>query len=202
MLNAGGISHCLETVEGLIELEHTRYLGARKEGLYFGPYGQEQLSEGIEIHISEKLLATGIGPEWFTESWDFGNGCTRSNISANYQTQDVVIDRGLTEEEILARGEILDRSTSRLQRIHRWSKSWDDYEARWIGGQCPHYNHVVHLTWLLTKDMHLAGYGYNRTRAIIEEGAIPVNLHEYDQEPGRHFSTIRPYVHNGGRVSP
>ena len=77
-----------------------------------------------------------------------------------------------------------------MERKHISHESWKEYEARWTPGSCPQENHQVFLTWLVTKH-RLPGFVYERVRAMIEQGAEPIDRNAFDDEPGKHFPTTR-----------
>lgn len=122
-------------------------------------------------HMSALCLRDGITWDWFTEHWGFGNGVTVHKTTAEYRKHIVILEDnslGVVAE---------DRSK---------------YEARWLPGTCPQESHVVHLTWCVFQH-ELPAFAYERLRAVIEDGAPPLDaaLYENESEPGKFQSATR-----------
>lgn len=145
-----------------------------------------------ECKISDACLRDGITWDWFPEKWSFGNGITIHKTLASPEFKTVVHGTDLSLEEFLAMFGPTRLGELELERNHIRTEGWEKYEARWLPGTCPQENHVVHLTWLVTKHP-LSDLAYERIKDIIEGAAEPGHLEQYSQEEGRHFSVSRRY---------
>ena len=188
-LNAGGLSHCIQVVEELGALEVDKLIQYRKDGVFMA--GTNDFLYPVEYRISERLLAEGITWGWFHHfDWHFGNGVTIHGTYASPEYKSVVQGTDLSMDEFLAMSEgPVPFSELMMERKQVGVKSWQKYEARWTPGTCPDQNHVVHLTWGVTKEP-LAETAYTRLQAIVEEQARPDSLDDYNDH---HFSTIRKF---------
>lgn len=162
-LHAGGIRLLCE-VENIGLLEEDPAIQYTRENA--GEFG---------YRMSDLCERDGIGWGWFPENTAFGNGVTVHKTTAEYRDDRVIHyhdDGTVTWER-----EVEDRS---------------EYEARWAKGKCPQESHVVHLTWLVFKH-ELPAFAYERLRAVIEDGATPVEpeIYENANEPGKYKSEPR-----------
>jgi len=189
-LHAGGLQYCIETVEELAILEHDPLIQVRKGGVFINE--TDELLYPVEYRISDRCLEDGITWDWFHDYAAFGNGITTHKSLASPEYRVVVHGTELTLDEFLAARGAVPLSDLALESKHIRHESWEKYEARWLPGTCPQENHVVHLTWLVTTHK-LPEFAYERIRDIIERGAVPLDLAQYSQEPGKHFSTSRRY---------
>lgn len=114
------------------------------------------------VIISDRCKADGIDWPWFLERAAFGNGVTIHGTEARYSDNEVAHDLFGPE-------------------------GWAEYEKRWTPGTCPQEDHVVHLTWLITRTP-LPSAVYERVRELIEEGAPAEPRGAYED---KHFSEIR-----------
>ena len=189
-LHAGGLQHCIETVEMLGELEHDPAVQYRKEGV-FASNSNEELYP-LEVVMSPMLERDGITWDWFPENWSFGNGVTVHKTSASPEFKTVVHGTELNLEEFLAQNGTTRLAELELERMHIKHEGWEKYEARWLPGTCPQESHIVHLTWLTTA-YKLPEFVYERIRSLIEDGAKPEQAEIYIQpeEPGKYLSTPR-----------
>jgi hypothetical protein len=133
-------------------------------------YTRENAGE-YGYYLSALCERDGIGWDWFLENWTFGNGVTVHKTTAEYRKRIVILEtntRGMVVE---------DRSA---------------YEARWMPGTCPQESHDVHLTWCVFRH-ELPGFAYERLRAVIEDGAAPLepDIYEDANEPGKFKSATR-----------
>lgn len=180
VLNAGGIQRVFETEE-LGVLEHSPSVQVTKE-------------TAGQVWISPTLLRLGITWRWWPKGFTFGNGVLRFKDQANYEMKTVVSGTDLTQDEYLRlHGPTrLDRLT--LERAHVRHEGWQAYEARWEPGRCPQESHEVHTTGVITK-YPLSTAALTRLRAVVEEGAPPdyPEALETPEEPGRYWSTLRPF---------
>jgi hypothetical protein len=191
-LHAGGLQHCIETVENLAILEHDPVIQYRKEGVFAS--GSEEMLYPIEYRMSEMCLWDGITWDWFPENWGFGNGVTVHKTTASPDYKTVVHGTDLDLNEFLGEYGTTKLSDLELERLHIRHEGWAKYEARWLPGTCPQENHAVHLTWLITTH-NLPNFIYDRIRALIEEGVEPeqAGLYVQPDEPGKYLSTFRPF---------
>ena len=188
-LHAGGLQYCVEEVEELAILDHDPVVQLRKEGVFLvTPNGEEEAGE-LHIVMSPVLLRDGITFDWFPEKWTFGNGVTISKTIANLEYETVVHGTYLTLDEFLAASGASRLGDIELERRHIQHEGWKEYEARWLPGTCPQENHQVCLTLLISTHA-IPDHAYQRIRYLVENGAEPRNLHEYDDH---HFSVIREY---------
>ena len=189
-LHAGGLQYCIETVEMLGELEHDPAVQYRKEGV-FATNTDEELYP-LEVVMSPMLERDGITWDWFPENWSFGNGATISKTSASPDYKTVVHGTELNLDEFLTEHGTTRLAELELERMHVRHEGWEEYEARWLPGTCPMENHVVHITSLVTTHK-LPDFAYERIRALIEDGAMPVQAEIYihPEEPGKYLSTPR-----------
>jgi hypothetical protein len=198
-LNAGGLNHCIETVEELALLEHDPAVQYRKEGV-FVPGKADELLYPIEYRMSDLCLRDGITWDWFPEDWAFGNGITVHKTYAGPEYKTVVHGTDLDLDEFLAQRGTTRLADLELERMHVRHEGWEKYEARWLPGTCPQENHIVHLTWLATTHC-LPEFAYNRVADLIEGRAEPKDLHRYSTEPGKHLSKVRRYDGKPARSS-
>lgn len=192
ILHAGGLSKCIEQDEGLAVLEHGP-IRCGIDGVYLRTeVGEERIAD-LSLHLSERLLQSGITRRWFSRGWSFGNGVTCHKTHARYETKDVEYESRRTWDELLASGNIVDGSELRWERVHRKTEGWKLYEERWEPGTCPQFSHYVHLTWMVVQH-ELGGYGYNRIRDLAECNAEPnlgMGAYMGRNEPGKYLSTVR-----------
>ena len=189
-IHAGGLQHCIETVEELAILEHDPAVQYRKEGVFAA--GSDELLYPIEYRVSDLCQQDGITWDWFPENWSFGNGITIHKTSASPEYKSVVHGTELDLNEFLAENGTTQLAELELERMHIRHESWQKYQARWLPGTCPQENHVVHLTWLIT--IHkLPGFIYDRIKNLIEAGAELKDLDRYSTVLGHHFSEARKY---------
>jgi hypothetical protein len=189
-LHAGGLQHCIETVEELGELEHDSAVQYRKEGVFAA--GSDEELYPLEVVMSPMLERDGITWDWFSEGWAFGNGVTLHKTLASPEFKTVVHGTELNLEEFLAENGATKMAELELERMHIKHEGWEEYEARWLPGTCPQESHIVHLTWLITTHK-LPEFAYERIRSLIEDGAKPKQADIYIQpeEPGKYLSTPR-----------
>lgn len=190
-LHAGGLQYCVEEVEKLGLLEHSPSAHCRKEGVFSGDHKEAEWLYDVEYHVSDQLLSEGITWDWFPDNWAFGNGVTTHKTHASLEFKTVVHGTDLTLDEFLARYGTTRLAELELERLHVRHEGWEKYEARWLPGTCPQFNHIVHLTWLVTTH-RLPPFAYERIRELIEDPTSqPKDLHRYSQEKGHHFSALR-----------
>ena len=189
-LHAGGLQHCIETVEELGELEHDSAVQYRKEGVFAA--GSDEELYPLEVVMSPMLERDGITWDWFSEGWAFGNGVTLHKTLASPEFKTVVHGTELNLEEFLAENGATKMAELELERMHIKHEGWEEYETRWLPGTCPQESHIVHLTWLITTHK-LPEFAYERIRSLIEDGAKPKQADIYIQpeEPGKYLSTPR-----------
>ena len=185
-LNAGGLQHCVEDVEGLALPEHDSAIQYTKEGIAVLGKGKEIIGP-VEYRISPALEATGITWDWFPENWAFGNGVTVHKTTAMREKALVDHGTGRSLPDLLATGEPVEMSKLILRLAPRRTEGWEKYESRWKPGTCPQESHVVHLTWLVTKHA-IPAFAYARIRDIVEGEAVLKNRDSYE---ARHFSSAR-----------
>jgi hypothetical protein len=189
-LHAGGLQHCIETVEELAILEHDPAVQYRKEGVFAS--GSDEMLYPVEFQMSDLCLRDGITWDWFQTGWEFGNCITVHKTHASPEYKTVVHGTDINLNEFLAQHGTTRLADLELERLHIQHEGWKDYEDRWLPGTCPYETHVVHLTWMATTHK-LPGFAYERIRSLIEDGAEPKDLHRYNTEAGKHFSAIRRY---------
>ena len=192
ILHAGGLQRCIEEVEELAVLEHDAMLRCNLDGVFIRTLtGEERIADPV-LHLSDRLLQSGITENWFTEGWAFGNGVTCHKTKAKYETKLVAHEVGCTLEQVIQQQGFLDFSMLKLYQVHDRTEGWEVYERRWRAGTCPLFTHFVHLTWLSAKH-EIRGYGYQRILELIEEGAAPKYPEAYASpgEPGKFFSRVR-----------
>ena len=189
-LHAGGLQHCIETVEELGLLEHDEAIQYRKEGVFAA--GSDEELYPLEVVLSPMLERDGITWDWFSEGWAFGNGVTVHKTSASPEFKTVVHGTELDLNEFLAQNGTTRLAELQLERMHIKHEGWQEYEARWLPGTCPQESHIVHLTWMITTHK-LPEFAYQRIQALIEGGAEPEQAEIYVQpeEPGKYLSTPR-----------
>jgi hypothetical protein len=187
-INAGGLEHCVETVENLAELEHDPAVQYRRDGVFAA--GSDELLYPVEYRISDLCLRDGITWDWFPSNFSFGNGVTVHKTSASPEYKTVVHGTGLNLDEFLAEHGTTKLAQLSLERMHVKHEGWQEYETRWMPGTCPMESHVVRLTWLVTTH-RVPEFAYERIRGLIEGGAEPENLDQYSAEAGKHFSVSR-----------
>jgi hypothetical protein len=182
---SGGLVHLIQDVEQLGILEFTRdpAVQYRKEGMFIG---EERVGD-VEVHMSELCLRDGIDWDWFPAGWCFGNGVAISKTTALYETKTIIHESGLSLDELLTSGVVVDMSTVKLQRVHNRTEGWKQWEARWIPGTCPQESVTIILTSVMVVD-RLPPFAYDRLRAVIENRAEPKDLHLYED---KHFTEIR-----------
>ena len=190
--HAGGLQHCIETVEMLGEFEHDPAVQYRKEGVFAA--GSDEELYPVEVVMSDLCLQDGITWDWFPENWSFGNGVTVHKTSASPDYKTVVHGTELDLNEFLTEYGTTRLAELELERMHIRHEGWTEYEARWLPGTCPMESHVVHLTWLITTH-NLPDFAYERIRSLIEDGAEPEQAEIYicPDEPGKYLSTPRPF---------
>ena len=193
-LHAGGLQHCIETVEELGLLEHDVAIQYRKEGVFAA--GSDEELYPLEVVLSPTLERDGITWDWFPEKWAFGNGVTVHKTSASPEYKMVVHGTELNLEEFLVKHGTTKLAELELERKHIKHEGWAAYEARWLPGTCPQESHIVHLTWLITTHK-LPAFAYDRIRDLIEGNAQPKQAEIYvcPEEPGKYLST--PRIWNG-----
>ena len=164
--NAGGLQYCIEENENLCVIEHDPAIQYRREGKFFVTKDGEEFIGEVEAVVSSSLIDEGITWDWFPPDFTFGNGVTIHKTTNEYHDSIVfhIQDGQLKWTQVIE-----DRST---------------YEARWAPDTCPKESHVVHLTWIVTTHL-LPYFAYERIRALIENGAQPVDPELYEQEPGQ-----------------
>ena len=189
-LHAGGLQHCIETVEELGLLEHDEAIQYRKEGVFAADSDEELYP--LEVVLSPMLERDGITWDWFSENWAFGNGVTVHKTSASPEFKTVVHGTELDLNEFLAQNGTTRLAELQLERMHVRHEGWEEYEARWLPGTCPQESHIVHLTWLITTHK-LPEFAYQRIQALIEGGAEPeqADIYVQPEEPGKYLSTPR-----------
>ncbi len=190
-LNAGGLQHCVAQVEELGLLEHDPAIQYRKEGV-FVPGEHEELLYPVEHRMSDLCLRDGITWAWFPPNWAFGNGVTCHKTTADYEMKTVVHGTEDSLDEYLRHVGPSRLGDLVLEQKHIRTEGWAEYERRWLPGTCPQENHIVHLTWLVTKH-GLPPFAYEAIRQLIEAPSQPVNASDY--EP-RHFSEVRKWNKN------
>ena len=189
-LNADGLQHAVETVEELAILEHDPTIQYRKEGVFIKAGEAEEKLQDVEYRMSDLCLRDGITWDWFGENWSFGNGVTVHKTLASPTLKVVVHGTDMSLEELLhTRNTELALAHIALEERQISTEGWEAYEKRWLPGTCPQENHVVHLTWLVSK-YPLPKFAYERLRALIEDGAEPEGRASYED---RHFSATRVY---------
>jgi len=190
-LNASGLQYCIEEIEMLGELEHDPAVQYRKEGVFAS--NSKEMLYPVEYRMSDLCLRDGITWDWFRENWPFGNGITSHSTSACPEYKTVVRGTDLSLDEFLAEYGTTRLAELELEQMHIRHEGWEKYEARWLPGTCPQENHVVHLTWIVTTHK-LPDFAYERIRALIEDGAEPLQSEIYirPEEPGKYLSTRRP----------
>jgi hypothetical protein len=188
--HAGGLQHCIETVEMLGEFEHDPAVQYRKEGVFAA--GSDEELYPVEVVMSDLCLQDGITWDWFPENWSFGNGVTVHKTSASPDYKTVVHGTELDLNEFLTEYGTTRLAELELERMHIRHEGWTEYEARWLPGTCPMESHVVHLTWLVTTH-RLPDFAYERIRSLVEDGATPEQADIYirPDEPGKYLSTPR-----------
>ena len=190
-LNAGGVEYAIETVEDLAVLEHGPTVQYRKEGEFAVGGEQAEWVAPITYRISDQCIGAGITWDWFPEDHSFGNGVSVSKTSALVQHESVIVGTDLDLERYLR-----ERGPTRLNDLAMESRlvrheGRKRYEARWLPGTCPDFNHVVHLTWVVAQ-YRWPEHIYERVRQIVEDPAVVLSEPErYD--PERHISAIRPW---------
>ena len=191
-LHAGGLQHCIETVEELGELEHDPAVQYRKKGVFAA--GTDEELYPVEVVLSPMLERDGITWDWFSENWSFGNGVTVHKTSASPKFKTVVHGTELDLNEFLTEYGTTRLAELELERTHIKHEGWEQYEARWLPGTCPQEAHAVQLTWLVTTHK-LPDFAYERIRALVEDGAEPEQADIYirPEEPGKYLSTPRPF---------
>ena len=179
-LNAGGLQYAIERVEEIALLHHGTAVQYTKDS--------------PDYHLSDLCLASGITWMWFRSGWEFGNGVTVHKTQASYETKVVVHGTEQSLEEFLGTGQSVKLADLQLTKIHNRTEGWAEYEARWEPGTCPQENHLVHLTWLITREP-LPTAAYERIREMIEDHA------DFDrsQFEEKHFSVVRPWHPDGQR---
>ncbi len=185
-LHAGGLTHCIEKVENLGDLEKDKTIQLRKEGVFrVGPSQQGEWLEDFNLVMSPTLKRDGITFGWFPENWSFGNRVTIHKTTANLEYRTVVHGTDLTEDQYL----LINGPTADLvkERRHWRHEGWEKYEARWLPGACPQADHIVHLTWMVTTHA-LPSFAYNRLGGLIERGDGLKDPHRYGQD---HYSKVR-----------
>jgi hypothetical protein len=186
VLHAGGLVHCIETVEELAHLEDK--VDYRKAGVFYS--NTEEWMAPVEYRISDVLLADGIDWDWFRPGARFGNRITCYRVQAFPEYKTVVYGTDLSLDEYLMRhGPSV---TPVLERKHVRHDGWLKYESRWPPGMCPQEAHAVSLTWIVTTHK-LPEFAYERIRSLIEDKAEPLYPEMYSTEPGKHFSVVREF---------
>jgi hypothetical protein len=189
-LHAGGLQHCIETVEELAILQHDPAVQYRKEGVFAA--GTEEGLFPLEVIMSPVLEREGITWDWFPDNWAFGNGVTMHKTTANPEYKTVVHGTQLDLNEFLTQHGSTKLAELELDRMHVKHEGWKEYEARWRPGTCPQTDHVVRLAWLVTTH-RMPDFAYDRIRGLIERGAEPeqANIYIRPDEPGKYLSTQR-----------
>ena len=190
-LNAGGLEYAIEEVEDLAMLEHGQTIQYRKEGEFAVGGEEAEWVAPITYRMSDRCLRDGITWDWFPEDHSFGNGVSVSKAIALVQHESVIVGTDLDLERYLRK-----RGPTRLNDLSMESRlvrheGRKRYEARWLPGTCPDFNHVVHLTWVVAQ-YRWPEHIYERVRQIVEDPAVVLSEPErYD--PERHISAIRPW---------
>lgn len=130
LLHAGGMREFVNR-ENIGILQEGNTVQYRKEGRFIvnPDNGMGELAGCYKAFLSPNLP---FDWNWFPENWSFGNGVTCHKTRVHYKKELAVIERddgGISLESI-----VVDRTA---------------YAARWPEGQCPDYNHEIHLTWLV-----------------------------------------------------
>ena len=182
-LNAGGLQHAVDNVEGLALLEHDPAIQYTKEGIAVLGQGREIIGP-VSVLFSPTLIVQGITWNWFPENWSFGNGVTVHKTTAMREKELVDHGTGRSLAALLESGEPVTMANLVLALRARRTEGWEKYEARWRPGTCPQESHIVHLTWLVTKH-DVPSFAYDRIRSLVE-GDVAVEGYE-----GKHFSPTR-----------
>ena len=98
-LHAGGLQHCVETVEELALLEHDPIVQYRKEGVFVA--GTEETLYPVDHRLSNRCLRDGITWSWFPENWSFANGLTVHKTLASPVIKTVVHGTNLSMDQFL-----------------------------------------------------------------------------------------------------
>jgi hypothetical protein len=190
-LNANGLTHLME-VENLGILDNNPSIQYRKEGVFVVTEDGEEWLTSADVSISDVCLQEGITWDWFPENWSFGNNVSVHKTMASPDYKTVIDGTDLTLDQFLALNGSMYLANIKLLRRHIRHNGWLKYEARWMLGTCPDFNHEVILTWLVTTHK-LPGFAYERLRDVIERGAEPVDRHLYSKETNKYFTASRKY---------
>jgi len=187
LLNAGGLQRAVQDVEKLGKLKQNKAVQYRKEGIFLRTNHGEEWVDDLDYWISDRVLAMGIGWDWFKPTWTFGNHVTAHKTFASPEYRTVIHGTNMTLDEFLKRGKVYGPGMG-LSLQHWRHEGWIEYENRWPPGRCPQTSHIINLTWLITEDV-LAEWDYQRLVDIIEvPGTELRNPEAYTEE---HFSPRR-----------
>ena len=190
-LNAGGLEYAIEEVEDLAMLEHGQTIQYRKEGEFAVGGEEAEWVAPITYRMSDRCLRDGITWDWFPEDHSFGNGVSVSKTTALVQHESVIVGTDLDLERYLRTcGPTRLNDLSMESRLVR-HEGRRRYEARWLPGTCPDFNHVVHLTWVVAQ-YRWPEHIYERVRQIVEDPEVGlVEPERYN--PEQHISSTRPW---------
>ena len=165
-LSAGGITFTIDVAEelGIVELDPN--IQYRKTGVYTPGEDGERLYP-IKYRLSDQLLIDGITWDWFPDHFTFGNGVVVHKTAASPSMKTVVDGTDLTLDEFLVQSGKTKLAELELERKHIKHDGWMLYEKRWLPGTCPQEDHLVFLTWVVTK-YELPEFAYQRLRSLIE----------------------------------
>ena len=188
-LSAGGIKFTVDVAEELGIVEQDPNIQYRKTGV-FVPGEDGEMLYPIEYRLSDQLLDDGITWDWFPDHFTFGNGVIVHKTMASPSMKTVVDGSDLTLDEFLAQAGTVPLAEISLKRKHIRHKGWMLYEKRWLPGTCPQEDHMVFLTWVVTK-YALPEFAYERLKSLIEGKAelkYP-ELYSHEREIN-HFTEI------------
>jgi hypothetical protein len=188
-LHSGGLTHLINVVEELGIVENHKSVQYRKEGAYT-PGAKGEWLWDVDYRMSDICLSEGITWDWFPAEWTFGSGITCHKTSANPEYETVVHGTDLQLDDFLREYGSTKLADLELERRHIQHEGWLEYEARWLPGTCPQYEHQVFLTWVMTVDP-LPEFAYERLRSVVEDGVALKDTHLYNHDQGAMFSTIR-----------
>lgn len=189
-LSAGGIKFTIDVAEELGIVEQDPNIQCRKTGVYTAGKDGEMLYP-TEYRLSDQLLKDGITWDWFPDHFTFGNGVVVHRTAASITMKTVVDGTDLTLDEFLVQSGKTKLAELELERKQVKHDGWMLYEQRWLPGTCPQEDHLVFLTWVLTK-YELPEFAYERLRSLIEGKAelkYP-EMYSHEKETS-HFTEIR-----------
>ena len=179
-------------------MEESDNVQYRKEGVFLVTKTGEEYIGPVEYRVSDLCLRDGITWDWFGEGWAFGNGVTVHKTLGSPEFRTVVHGTDLTLDQFLTWYGATKLADLELERMHVRHEGWEKYEARWLPGACPQENHIVHLTWLVSKH-RLPPHAYRRLQGLIEDSNCQLKEPQlYSRAPGEHFSETRQW--EGARV--